>query len=217
MTDYVISKEISNKIIISVGSSLKSVVWLPLLWTRRRPLTTRGIAHSTRTEIFTHSIRISHSRNYIRPTFYLIRISHSRNYIRSTFYLIWISHSRNYIRSTFYLIRISHSHNYIRPTFHLIRISHIRIRLTFHLLQIFHIRHLPLDGRGGRFNFPRQTCPDTLVTLTRTAWLVRRSRFAGSISAHNQKAPTKPPYEPQSWRWDPLAQRGHTFWLVYKL
>ena len=118
--------------------------------------------HSIRTEILTHSTRMSHSRNYIRPTFHLIRISHIR----------------------------------IRPTFHLIRISHIRIRMTFHLLRIFHIRRLLPDGRGGRFNFPGQTCPDTLVTLTWTAWLVRRSRFAGlsrfagSSSAHNQKAPT---------------------------
>ena len=27
------------------------------------------------------------------------------------------------------------------------------------------------DGRGGRFNFPGQTCPDPLVTLTWTAYL----------------------------------------------
>ena len=69
--------------------------------------------------------------------------------------------------SMFYLIRISHIR--IRPTVHLIRISHIRIQPTFHLLRIFHIRRLPPDGRGGRFNFPGQTCSDTLVTLTRTA------------------------------------------------
>ena len=28
----------------------------------------------------------------------------------------------------------------------------------------------PVDGRGGRFNFPGQTCPNPLVTLTRTAY-----------------------------------------------
>ena len=33
----------------SVRSSLKIATWLPLPWTRRRPLATRGIAHSTRT------------------------------------------------------------------------------------------------------------------------------------------------------------------------
>ena len=59
-----------------------------------------------------------------------------------------------------------------------------------HLLRIFHIRRLPSDGRGGRFNFHGQTCSDTLVTLTRTAWLIRHSRFAESISAHNKKALT---------------------------
>nr|CAN72679.1 hypothetical protein VITISV_004862 [Vitis vinifera] len=91
--------------------------------------------------------------------------------------------------------------NSVRPTFHLLRISHIRnsIRPTFHLLPIFHIRRLTLDGRGRRFNFPDQTCPDPLIALTgkhpqpkiqipQTTWLVRHSRFAGSISAHNQKA-----------------------------
>ena len=75
---------------------------------------------------------------------------------------------------------------------HSTRISHIRnsIRPTFHLFRIFRSRRLLPVERGGRFNFPGQTCPDPLVTLTRTAWLVRHSRFAGYISAHNKKAPT---------------------------
>ncbi|RVW62068.1 Retrovirus-related Pol polyprotein from transposon 17.6 [Vitis vinifera] len=30
---------------------------------------------------------------------------------------------------------------------------------------IFHIRRLTPDGRGGRFNFPCQTCPDPLIAL----------------------------------------------------
>ena len=101
------------------------------------PLATRGIAHSTRTEILTHSTRMSHIRNSARPTFYLIRMSHSRNFARPTSHFFQISHSRNSIRP------------------------------TFHLLRIFHIRRLPPDGRGGRFNFPRQTCPDPSVTLIR--------------------------------------------------
>ena len=42
---------------------------------------------------------------------------------------------------------------------------------TFHLLRIFHIRRLTPDGRGGRFNFPGQTCPDPLVALTRGVFL----------------------------------------------
>ena len=33
----------------TMGSSLKSAAWLPLPWTRRRPLATRDITHSTRT------------------------------------------------------------------------------------------------------------------------------------------------------------------------
>ena len=37
------------------------------------------------------------------------------------------------------------------------------IRQKFHLLRIFHIRHLTPDRRGGRFNFPCQTCPDPLI------------------------------------------------------
>ena len=35
------------------------------------------------------------------------------------------------------------------------------------------ISHLDIsqpDGRGGRFNFPRQTCPDPLIALTRRAF-----------------------------------------------
>ena len=76
---------------------------------------------------------------------------------------------RNSVRPTFHLIWISHIRNSVRPTFHLIQISHIRnsVRPTFHLLWIFHTRRLPPDGRGGRFNFPSQTCPDPPVELTR--------------------------------------------------
>ena len=36
-----------------------------------------------------------------------------------------------------------------------------------HLLRIFRIRRLPLDGRGGRFNFHGQTYPDPLIALIR--------------------------------------------------
>ena len=50
-----------------------------------------------------------------------------------------------------------------------IRMSYCRhsTRPTFHLLRVFHIRRLPPDGREVRFNFPRQTCLDPLVALTR--------------------------------------------------
>ena len=63
----------------------------------------------------------------------------SRHSTRPTSHFLWISHSRHSIRPTFCLILMSHSRHSIRP--------------TFHLLRIFHTRRLPLDGRGGRFNF----------------------------------------------------------------
>ena len=44
------------------------------------------------------------------------------------------------------------------------------VRPTFHLLRIFHSRRLPPDGREVRFNFPGQTCPDQLATLTRSTF-----------------------------------------------
>ena len=40
------------------------------------------------------------------------------------------------------------------------------VRPTFHHLLIFHSRRLPSDRREVRFNFPGQTCPDPLATLT---------------------------------------------------
>ena len=80
---------------------------------------------------------------------------------------------KNFVRPTFHLLRISYIRNSIRPTFHLLQISYIRnsVRLTFHLLRIFHIRRLTPDGRGGRFNFPGQTCLDPLIAFTRRVFL----------------------------------------------
>ena len=117
---------------------------------------------------------------------------------------------KNSVRPTFHLLRISHIRNSVRLAFNLLRISHIRnsVRPTFHLLRISHTRHLSPDGRGRRFNFPGQTCPDPSIMLiriasvandshsTRIAWLVRYSRFAGSISARNQKANSDNTAEP---------------------
>ena len=46
----------------------------------------------------------------------------------------------------------------------------IEFRMS-HLLRIFHIRRLTLDGRGGRINFPVQTCLNPLIALTRRVFL----------------------------------------------
>ena len=74
--------------------------------------------------------------------------------------------------------------NSVWPTFHLLRISHIRnsVRSTFHFLRIFHIRRLTPDGRGGRFNFPGQTCPDPLIVLTRRASATDNSDSPDSLA-----------------------------------
>ena len=111
------------------------------------PLATHGIAHSTRTEILTSSTRMSHIRNSAQPTFYLVRMFHNRNSIRQTSHFLRISHNRN------------------------------SVRLTFYLLRIFHIRRFPPDGRGGRFNFPKQTCLDPSATL------IRRTSVAGDSNS----------------------------------
>ena len=58
------------------------------------------ITHSTRTEILTHSTRMSHIRNSFPPTFHP-----------------GVSHLE-FCRLTFYLIRMSHIQNSSPPTFH---------------------------------------------------------------------------------------------------
>ena len=67
--------------------------------------------------------------------------------------------------------------NSVRPTFHLLRIFYIR-----HLLRISHIRRLTPDGRGGRFNFPGQTCLDLLIALTRRASAADNSDSPDSLA-----------------------------------
>ena len=77
----------------------------------------------------------------------------------------------------------------VRPTFHLLRISHIRRlsgrRSNFSRYltsgacpadvppspDISHPAPLSPNGRGGRFNFPEQTCPDPSVTPIQSARL----------------------------------------------
>ena len=45
------------------------------------------------------------------------------------------------------------------------------------------ISHLTPDGRGGRFNFPGQTCPDPLIALTRRVFF--RSSGSQQSNASN--------------------------------
>ena len=109
---------------------------------------------------------------------------------------------KNSVLPTFHLLRISYIRNSVRSTFHLLRISYIQnfVRPTFHLLRIFHIRRLTPDGRGGRFNFPGQTCPNPLVMLARRTSaakdsdspdiLARQTLAIRRIHFRPQKAPT---------------------------
>nr|CAN66356.1 hypothetical protein VITISV_039483 [Vitis vinifera] len=123
-------------------------------------------------------------KNSVRPTFNIFRISHIWNSVRPTFHLLRISHIQNFVRPTFHLLRISHIRNPVQPTFRLLWISHIRNSVwpTFHLLRIFHIWRLTPDGRGGRFNFPGQTCPDPLIALTRRASVADNSDSPDSLA-----------------------------------
>ena len=98
-----------------MGSSLKIFAWLPLPWARRRALATHGIAHSTLTKILTHSTRMSHIQNSVRPTSYLIRISHIWNSSPPTFYPD-ISHPEFFPRR--HSIRTYHIRNSSPSTFH---------------------------------------------------------------------------------------------------
>ena len=81
-------------------------------------------------------------------------------------------------------IGMSHIRKYARPTFYLIRMSHSRhsVRSTSHFLWIFHIRPLPPDGRSGRFDFPRQTCPDPSATLIRITSVANDSDSPDSLA-----------------------------------
>ena len=76
--------------------------------------------------------------------------------------------------------------NSIQPTIHLLRISRIRNSVQSDMSgssdRIFHIRRLTLDGRGGPFNFPGQTCPDPLIVLTRRASAVDNSDSPDSLT-----------------------------------
>ena len=76
--------------------------------------------------------------------------------------------------------------NSVRPTFHLLQISHIRNYVRSDMSgssdRIFHIRSLTPDGRGGRFNFPSQTCPDPLIALTRRASVADNSDSPDSLA-----------------------------------
>ena len=83
-----------------------------------------------------------------------------------------------------------------RSSFHSGRNS---VRPMFHLLQTFHTRACYRMGEEGDSTSPVRHVqilwqrlpgehPQPTIQIPRTAWLVRHSRFARSISAHNQKA-----------------------------
>ena len=56
------------------------------------------------------------------------------------------------------------------------------VRPTFHHLRVLHNRRLSPDGRGGRFNFSRQICPDPPVTLIRRTSVVNDSDSLDSLA-----------------------------------
>ena len=76
--------------------------------------------------------------------------------------------------------------NSIQPTIHLLRISRIRNSVQSDMSgssdRIFHIQHLTPDGRGGRFNFPGQTCPDPVIALTRRAFTADNSDSPNNLA-----------------------------------
>ena len=76
---------------IFVGSSLKSVTWLPLPWIRRRPPCDTWNC-SFHPDGDSHLFHLD--GNSVRPTFHLLRISHIRNSVRTTFHLLRIFHSQ---------------------------------------------------------------------------------------------------------------------------
>ena len=158
-----------------------------------------GIAHSTRST--SHFLRISHSRNFTRPTSHIhpdisypescLLTFHPPGYLTSGAYpptfhppgylTSWIlsadipstriSHIRNPVRRHSIHPDISHPES-CPPTFY------PPWYLTSGILsadipstRISHIRRLSPDGRGGRFNFLGQTCPNLLVTPIRSVRL----------------------------------------------
>nr|CAN79861.1 hypothetical protein VITISV_021997 [Vitis vinifera] len=72
-----------------------------------------------------------------------------------------------------------------------------RFSSTIHLLRILHSRRLSLDGRGGRFNFPGQTCPDPPVTLIRRTSAANDSDSPDSL-AHQTLTTRRIHFRPQS-------------------
>ena len=114
------------------------------------PLSMRGIVHSTRT----HSTRMSHIRNYARPTSHFLRMSHSCHSTRPTSHFLRISHSRHSTRPTSHFLQMSHSRHSIRPAFHFLRIFHIRLLLSNRTIQ------LPRTDMFGSFDnaYPDNIC-----------------------------------------------------------
>ena len=137
----------------------------------------RNQAFSTTPIFLSFILRMYHIQNSIRPTSYLLRMPHIQNPVRPTFHLLRMPHIRNSVRrhSTFFgcltsgILYARHSTSFGCLTSGILSVdvppspdaSHPKFcPSTSHLLRMSHIRHLTPDGRGGRFNFPHQTCPD---------------------------------------------------------
>ena len=109
-------------------------------------------------------------------TFRLIRMSLFRDMSGAIPPSPDVSHPESIRRHSYLSPNVSHSESVRRhstlsgclssgicpPTSPFLRMSHIRnsIRPKSHLLWMSHIRRLTPDGKGGRFNFPRQACSD---------------------------------------------------------
>ena len=146
-----------------------------------------------------HFLQMSHIRNSIRPTSHLLWMSHIRNSIPPASHILQMSHIRNSSRPTSHLLRMSRIRNYVRPKFRLSRcltsgilsadvppssdVSHSEF-CPADVPPSLDISHSTLDvgWERGRFNFPRQTCPDPLMTLTQRASAADNSDSPDSLA-----------------------------------
>ena len=111
-----------------------------------------------------HSTRISHIRNYVRPTFNLLRISHIRNSVP-----VDVQPSPDISHPEFCSTDVPPSPDILHPEF-----------CPADIPPYPDISHP--DGRGGHFNFPGQICPDPLIVLTQRASAADNSDSPDSLA-----------------------------------